>query len=130
MKLLTAAFFGSVLMFLGVALGALGSHALQGKITQDALQSFMISIRYMLFHGLALLFLRALPFIAEPKKERIALLLVVGIFLFSGSILLLATKALHGLNLNWLGPITPIGGMFLLVAWGYVSLLLGKALLN
>lgn len=130
MKLLTAAFFGSVLMFLGVALGALGSHALQGKITQDALQSFMISIRYMLFHGLALLFLRALPFIAEPKKERIALLLVVGIFLFSGSILLLATKALHGLNLNWLGPITPIGGMFLLVAWGYVSFLLGKVLLN
>ena len=37
MKLLTAAFFGSVFMFLGVALGALGSHALSGKITQEAL---------------------------------------------------------------------------------------------
>ncbi len=130
MKLLTAAFFGSVLMFLGVALGALGSHALQGKITQDALQSFMISIRYMLFHGLALLFLRALPFIAEPKKERIALLLVVGIFLFSGSILLLATKALHGLNLNWLGPITPIGGHVLISCLGICEPLLGRALLN
>ena len=34
MKLFTAALFGSVFMFLGVALGALGSHALEGKITQ------------------------------------------------------------------------------------------------
>jgi len=67
MKLLTAAFFGSVFMFLGVALGALGSHALSGKITQEALQSYMISIRYMLFHGLALLFLSAFPFIANRR---------------------------------------------------------------
>ncbi|MGB1448566.1 MAG: DUF423 domain-containing protein [Flavobacteriaceae bacterium] len=129
MKLQTAAFLGSVFMFFGVALGALGSHALQGKITQDAIQSFMISIRYLLFHGLALLFLSALPFIAEPKKERIALLLVLGIFLFSGSILLLSTKALHGWNVSWLGPITPLGGLLLLGAWGYLSFLLGKGLL-
>ena len=128
MKLLTAAFFGSVFMFLGVVLGALGSHALSGKITQEALQSYMISIRYMLFHGLALLFLSAFPFIEVPQKERIALLLVIGVFIFSGSILLLSTKAIHGLNISWLGPVTPIGGMLLLGAWAYVSFLLGKAI--
>ena len=128
MKLLTAAFFGSVFMFLGVALGALGSHALSGKITQEALQSYMISIRYMLFHGLALLFLSALPFVEVTQKERIALLLVIGVFVFSGSILLLSTKAIHGLNVNWLGPVTPIGGLLLLGAWAYVSFLLGKAI--
>lgn len=130
MKLLTAAFFGSLFMFLGVALGALGSHALENKITQDSLQSYMIAIRYMMFNGLALLFIHALPFINEPKKERLALLLVVGVFLFSGSILLLSTRALHGLNASWLGPITPVGGLLLLGAWGYVSVLLGKALLH
>ena len=128
MKLLTAAFFGSVFMFLGVALGALGSHALSGKITQEALQSYMISVRYMLFHGIALLFLSALPFVEVTQKERIALLLVVGVFVFSGSILLLSTKAIHGLNVNWLGPVTPIGGLLLLGAWAYVSFLLGKAI--
>jgi uncharacterized membrane protein YgdD (TMEM256/DUF423 family) len=128
MKLLTAAFFGSVFMFLGVALGALGSHALSGKITQEALQSYMISIRYMLFHGIALLFLSALPLIEESKKERIALLLVIGVFVFSGSILLLSTKVVHGLNVSWLGPVTPIGGLLLLGVWAYVSLLLGKAI--
>lgn len=128
MKLLTAAFFGSLFMFLGVALGALGSHALSGKITPEALQSYMISIRYMLFHGLALFFLSTFPFIEVPQKERIALLLVIGVFVFSGSILLLSTKAIHGLNVSWLGPVTPIGGLLLLVAWAYVSFLLGKAI--
>lgn len=128
MKLLTAAFFGSIFMFLGVALGALGSHALSGKITQEALQSYMISVRYMLFHGIALLFLSALPFVEVTQKERIALLLVVGVFVFSGSILLLSTKAIHGLNVDWLGPVTPIGGLLLLGAWAYVSFLLGKAI--
>ena len=130
MKLLTAAFFGSVFMFLGVALGALGSHALSGKITQEALQSYMIAIRYMLFHGIALLFLSALPFIETPKKEQIALFLVLGVFVFSGSILMLSTKAIHGLNVSWLGPVTPIGGLLLLGAWVYVSFLLGKMLLS
>ena len=130
MKLLTAAFFGSIFVFLGVSLGALGSHALSGKITQEALQSYMISIRYMLFHGIALLFLSALPFIETPKKERIALFLVLGVFVFSGSILLLSTKAIHGLNVSWLGPVTPIGGLLLLGVWAYVSLLLGKLMLS
>jgi len=130
MKLLTAAFFGSVFMFLGVALGALGSHALSGKITQEALQSYMIAIRYMLFHGIALLFLSALPFIETPKKEQIALFLVLGVFVFSGSILILSTKAIHGLNVSWLGPVTPVGGLLLLGAWVYVSFLLGKMLLS
>ncbi|MEL0225989.1 MAG: DUF423 domain-containing protein [Flavobacteriaceae bacterium] len=128
MKLLTAAFFGSLFMFLGVALGALGSHALSGKITPEALQSYMISIRYTLFHGLALFFLSAFPFIEVPQKERIALLLVIGVFVFSGSILLLSTRAIHGLNVSWLGPVTPIGGLLLLGAWVYVSFLLGKAI--
>ncbi|MEL0274595.1 MAG: DUF423 domain-containing protein [Flavobacteriaceae bacterium] len=128
MKLLTAAFFGSLFMFLGVALGALGSHALSGKITPEALQSYMISIRYMLFHGLALFFLSAFPFIEVPQKERIALLLAIGVFVFSGSILLLSTRAIHGLNVSWLGPVTPIGGLLLLGAWVYVSFLLGKAI--
>lgn len=130
MKLLTAAFFGSIFMFLGVALGALGSHALSGKITQEALQSYMIAIRYMLFHGIALLFLSALPFIETPKKERIALILVLGVFVFSGSILMLSTKAIHGLNVSWLGPVTPVGGLLLLGAWTYLSFLLGKMLLS
>lgn len=128
MKLITAVFTGSVFMFLGVLFGALGSHALKARLTPDALQSYMIAIRYMLFHGVAILALVSLPFLDEASKGRIAFLLVAGVIVFSGSIMVLSTKAMHKLNVSWLGPVTPLGGLLLLAGWGYLIFLLGKQL--
>ena len=128
MKLITAVFTGSIFMFLGVLFGALGSHALKARLTPDALQSYMIAIRYMLFHGVAILALVSLPFLDEVSKGRIAFLLVAGVIVFSGSIMVLSTKAMHQLNVSWLGPITPLGGLLLLAGWGYLIFLLGKQL--
>ena len=128
MKLITAVFTGSIFMFLGVLFGALGSHALKARLTPDALQSYMIAIRYMLFHGLAILALVSLPFLDEVSKGRIAFLLVAGVIVFSGSIMVLSTKAMHQLNVSWLGPVTPLGGLLLLAGWGYLIFLLGKQL--
>lgn len=128
MKLITAVFTGSVFMFLGVLFGALGSHALKARLTPDALQSYMIAIRYMLFHGVAILALVSLTFLDEASKGRIAFLLVAGVIVFSGSIMVLSTKAMHQLNVSWLGPITPLGGLLLLAGWGYLIFLLGKQL--
>lgn len=128
MKLITAVFTGSIFMFLGVLFGALGSHALKARLTPDALQSYMIAIRYMLFHGVAILTLVSLPFLDEVSKGRIAFLLVAGVIVFSGSIMVLSTKAMHQLNVSWLGPVTPLGGLLLLAGWGYLIFLLGKQL--
>lgn len=128
MKLITAVFTGSVFMFLGVLFGALGSHALKARLTPDALQSYMIAIRYMLFHGVAILALVSLPFLDEASKGRIAFLLVAGVIVFSGSIMVLSTKAMHQLNVSWLGPVTPLGGLLLLAGWGYLIFLLGQQL--
>lgn len=128
MKLITAVFTGSIFMFLGVLFGALGSHALKARLTPDALQSYMIAIRYMLFHGVAILALVSLPFLDEASKGRIAFLLVAGVIVFSGSIMVLSTKAIHQLNVSWLGPVTPLGGLLLLAGWGYLIFLLGKQL--
>jgi len=127
-KLITAVFTGSIFMFLGVLFGALGSHALKARLTPDALQSYMIAIRYMLFHGVAILALVSLPFLDEASKGRIAFLLVAGVIVFSGSIMVLSTKAMHQLNVSWLGPVTPLGGLLLLAGWGYLIFLLGKQL--
>ena len=129
MKLLTAAFFGAIMMFLGVLFGALGSHVLKTRISPENLQSFMIAIRYLLFHGIALISLNAFPYLNDVSKGRIALLLIVGIVLFSGSIVLLSTKAIHQLSINWFGPVTPIGGLCLLGGWGYLIFMLGKEIL-
>ena len=45
------------------------------------------------------------------------LLLLAGIFLFSGSLYLLALT-----NLRWLGPVTPVGGVCFLAGWAWLVL--------
>jgi uncharacterized membrane protein YgdD (TMEM256/DUF423 family) len=56
------------------------------------------------------------------EKERFIIfcLTLSGIVFFSGSIYLLATNELTHLKTKFLGPITPIGGLFLISAWGYL----------
>lgn len=120
MNLILGALFGVIFMFLGVLLGALGSHALAEKLSANSMVSFMVAVRYLIYHGLALLMLSGLPSISEIVKERVVLLLVTGTVVFSLSILLLSTKSIHGLAVSFLGPITPIGGLILLLGWGYL----------
>jgi uncharacterized membrane protein YgdD (TMEM256/DUF423 family) len=51
------------------------------------------------------------------------------VFLFSKKNFELFSRAIHGLSVSFLGPITPIGGLLLLGAWAYLSVLLGKMML-
>ena len=44
-------------------------------------------------------------------------LFLIGIFLFSGSIYLLATDSLNSINFKAIGFITPIGGLLLIAGW-------------
>lgn len=120
MNLILGALFGAIFMFFGVLLGALGSHALAEKLSANSMVSFMVAVRYLIYHGLALLMLSGLPSISEIVKERVVLLLVTGTVVFSLSILLLSTKSIHGLAVSFLGPFTPIGGLILLLGWGYL----------
>ena len=103
-----AAIFGG----LAVILGALGAHALQEVLAPQALDSFKTATTYQLFHAIAL--------IALPSSEKFiwtARCWVAGILLFSFSIYGLALDELVGLNLSFLGPITPLGGLFLIAGW-------------
>ncbi len=86
MKLSIVALFGATFLFLGVLLGALGSHFLTEKISPESLQSFRIATRYMLIHGLALLFLPVIPYLTDPQKLNAGLYLLIGTGLFSLSI--------------------------------------------
>ena len=128
MNLILGALFGAIFMFLGVLLGALGSHALSEKLPPSAMDSFMVAVRYLIYHGLALVFLSSWPLVSEGVKERLALFLVIGTLVFCLSILLLSTKPLHGLSVGFLGPVTPIGGLLLLIGWGYLIVQLVKLL--
>jgi uncharacterized membrane protein YgdD (TMEM256/DUF423 family) len=101
-----------------VALGAFGAHGLKDHISPQLLESFKTGVNYHMFHTLALgivYFLGVEGFIAKPKL--IYNLFFVGIICFSGSLYGMAFASYFGIELNWLGPITPIGGLFFIAGW-------------
>ena len=95
-------------------LGAFGAHLLKKSLSESALQSFEVGVRYMMYHGLALLILTLIPF---EEKKLVAIFFVIGTLLFSLSIFFLSIQSILKINLKWLGPITPIGGTFLIMGW-------------
>lgn len=107
-----AAAFGAI----AVILGALGAHALKDVLPTQNITSFETAVRYQAWHALALLAVGLSSFSIKYVKG-IALCWIVGIFLFSGSIYLLSTTAISGLNVSFLGPVTPIGGLFFIAGW-------------
>ena len=107
-----------------VVLGAMGAHYLkrkisEGIITTENLQSFETGVRYQMYHTLALLLIALLAEKLNPKFVKYIFgLFITGIFLFSGSIYILSTKSLMGIeNILWLGPITPLGGLCFITGW-------------
>ncbi|UUV22546.1 DUF423 domain-containing protein [Paenimyroides aestuarii] len=113
-KLVTlAAFFG----FVAIILGAFGAHGLKKVLSAEQLVSFETGVRYQMYHALFLLLIAQLNVLTEKNKRTIGIFTTIGIFLFSGSIFLLATQQLSGINFSFLGPITPVGGLFLIVSW-------------
>jgi len=112
--LLWAGIFG----LLAVVLGAMGAHALKDVLSNNQLSSFETGVRYQMYHALLLL---VLSNIKELQSKFILWLIVLGIFLFSFSIYLLNLRfELNLESLSILGPITPIGGILLISAWGSI----------
>ncbi|MCZ8089678.1 MAG: DUF423 domain-containing protein [Flavobacterium sp.] len=111
----TAAFLGLT----AIILGAFGAHALKNYLSPEQLISFETGVKYQIYHALFLLFLGLSGVLLMDKtKKRLYWLVVLGVILFSGSIYLLTTKNVTGIDFKFLGPITPIGGMLLITAWG------------
>jgi uncharacterized membrane protein YgdD (TMEM256/DUF423 family) len=113
---LTAAFMGAV----AIVLGAFGAHALKKILTDSQLTSFEVAVRYQMYHALFLLLIANLNYIALKDKMAIMYLVIVGVLLFSGSIYLLSTSVITKLKTTFLGPLTPIGGLFLIASWIYL----------
>ena len=109
---------GSVLMALAVALGALGAHTLKSQISDTLLDSYKTGVLYHLIHALALMVIGVLA--NTDSKINYALpawIMFAGILFFSGSIYLLSTREISGLELSFLGPVTPVGGLLFMAAW-------------
>jgi len=99
--------------FLGIALGAFGAHAL--KVVLEAHQMSAVwntAVLYHLIHAPVLLWLAGRRTICTTP----IFLFGSGILLFSGSLYALALTTLH-----WLGAITPLGGLLLMVGWLWIA---------
>ena len=106
----TALLSGGVLGFLAVGMGAMGAHHL--GLTESERSAWSTAVDYQMWHALVLLVVSLTPFSASRVFSLLIASFVAGIALFSGSIyLLVLTK-----NSFW-GPITPLGGVCILLGW-------------
>ncbi len=103
----------SLLMFLGVALGAFGSHALKNKLSDHYQEVYKTGVWYHFFHALGLFVIAWLSTQTQDSKVTWAgFFMVAGIILFSGSLYLLSLT-----GIKWFGAITPLGGLSFIIAW-------------
>ncbi len=107
---------GATIIMLAIVLGAFGAHALKERLDAEQLASFETGVRYAMYHGLAFLVL-GLAADRLPKITWVYRLLLSGVLLFSGSIFLLSMQSIFGVELKFLGPITPIGGVLMIAGW-------------
>ncbi len=118
---------GILLIVTAIILGAFGAHALKAVLGAEQLNSFETGVRYQMYNGLALLVL-GLNAVKFSFSIRWATgLMLAGVLLFSGSIYGLSLQPVLGVKLSFLGPVTPIGGLLMIVSW---VLLLLKLVLN
>ena len=114
--LASAAIFGG----LAIALGAFGAHGLENITTDEKiLHGFQTGVQYQLYHALALL---AVAIIFERFPNRFVnwtgVCFITGIFLFSGSLYLLTFLKIQGSSaIKFIGPVTPLGGIFFIAGW-------------
>lgn len=113
---------GAVLGLLGVALGAFGAHALKTMLDASGRgTTFETAVKYQFYHAFALVLVGLLMHMFGNNSTTVKLLnwagysFLGGVIIFSGSLYILCFT-----GITWLGAITPIGGLAMIVGWALV----------
>jgi uncharacterized membrane protein YgdD (TMEM256/DUF423 family) len=118
----TATVFAGISGCIAVILGALGAHYLNGKadaglLSLKSFHAYETAVNYQLLHSIAIIAVVALQVKFPMYFKPILYFYFAGIILFSGSIYVLVMSDIMKFNASWLGPVTPIGGISLIIAW-------------
>lgn len=97
---------------LAVGLGAFGAHGLKSIANAYQLEIWDTATLYLFVHGLGLLAIGVLHQVSRYHAKVSAYLLQLGIIIFSGTLYAMALGAP-----KWLGMITPIGGVMMIIGW-------------
>ena len=102
-----------LLLALATGFGAFGAHALKAHLAADPLQVFETAVRYQFFNSLGLLGIGLAMLSIDASLLRwAAVLVLIGIVLFSGSLYALTFGAPR-----MIGAVTPVGGLSLIAGW-------------
>jgi uncharacterized membrane protein YgdD (TMEM256/DUF423 family) len=108
---------GGIYGLLSVILGAFGAHAFKKILSVERLESFETGVRYQIYAAFFLLIVGYILKFETSSEKWISILMIAGAFLFSVSIYFLSFQDVWGVNLKFLGPITPLGGLFMILSW-------------
>ncbi|GGG67160.1 DUF423 domain-containing protein [Epilithonimonas arachidiradicis] len=109
---------GGIYGLLSVILGAFGAHAFKKILSVERLESFETGVRYQIYAAFFLLIVGYILKFETSSEKWISILMIAGTFLFSVSIYFLSFQDYWGVNLKFLGPITPLGGLLMIISWG------------
>lgn len=109
--------FGALYGLTSVILGALEAHAFKKLISAEKLMSFETGVKYQMYHALALLILGFSLSFTTSLEKCAGCGIIIGTFLFSVSIYFLSFSEYWNVNLKILGPVTPLGGLFMIMGW-------------
>jgi uncharacterized membrane protein YgdD (TMEM256/DUF423 family) len=105
---------GSINMFLAVALGAFGAHALKASLSPDLMAIYHTGNQYHFYHALGLFAVAVSATWFRPSRlfDLSGAFILAGITLFSGSLYVLSIT-----GQRWIGMLTPFGGTAFMIAW-------------
>ncbi|WP_339879248.1 DUF423 domain-containing protein [uncultured Algoriphagus sp.] len=114
----------AILGALAVGIGAFGAHGLKAVLAETGrVDTFETGVKYHFYHSLSIFLIGILAIIKPDWKQlrTAAILMAVGILIFSGSLYMLSLT-----GITWLGAITPLGGVAFIAGWVLVFLAASK----
>lgn len=109
---------GALLCALSIAGGAFGAHGLKARLTPESLELWETAARYCMYSGLGLIAVGTVGQLLSRPLAAAGWALLAGGLVFSGTVAILALG-----GPRWLGAVTPIGGLLMIV--GFLLLALG-----
>ncbi|WP_300435705.1 DUF423 domain-containing protein [Christiangramia sp.] len=108
---------GAAFGLFAVIFGAFAAHGLKEAISSESLESFETGVRFQMYHAFLLLIIGSFKSFSEKTLRSLFYLILIGIILFSGSIYLLSTGSIFGVDFTSIALLTPIGGSLLIIGW-------------
>lgn len=111
---------GAFFALVGIVARSLSSHPVRPFLVERGkLENFNLAADYLLIHGLAIIVIAILCHLfPDARYERTGYLLIIGSLLFQGTVL-----AKSCFSIAPFGTLTPIGGLILMLGWGYLMLI-------